>query len=149
MIFAWCLHHHVCLFPCWAPRESDIITIADSRSRWNDTYGHTTPERVFLAADDHAIRLWRSPLSLAFDRQASHLNAMPPRALGRCPLPFNSFWAQPGSSGVDMFLQPLTSWQAHVNFIYLAIPTVAWPRARLPPGHRFEICRRHPGPSGR
>ena len=122
LIFAWCLHHSVCLFPCWAPRTTDIISVADERSRWSDTYGQCTPERVFTAANQLALRLWASPLS--FDRQASHLNAMPPRSLGLPPLPFNSLWNQPGSSGVDMFLQPMQSWRSNINFIHPAAPTI-------------------------
>ena len=130
LIFAWCLRHSVCLFPCWAPRASDIISVADSRSRWSDTYGQQTPEGVFLAADRLAVRLWGAHLS--FDRQASHLNAMPPRSLGLRPLPFNSLWNQPGSSGVDMFLQPPASWMANINFIHPAVPTVGRVLSFLP-----------------
>ena len=48
---------------------------------------------------------------------------MPPAGIGR-RLPFNSLYWQPGSHGVDMFLQPASIWQAHINFIYPAAPTV-------------------------
>ena len=130
LIFAWCLRRSVCLFACWSPRASDIITVADARSRWSDTYGQSTPERVFLAAERAAIRLWGSAPS--FDRQASHINVMPPRSLGRHPLPFNSLWNQPGSDGVDMFLQPAASWQAHINFIHPAAPTTGRVLSFLP-----------------
>ena len=130
LIFAWCLRHSVCLFACWSPRASDVNTVADTRSRWSDTYGHSTPKLVFLAADRIATRLWAAPLS--FDRQASHLNVMPPRSLGRPPLPFNSLWNQPGSSGVDMFLQPVASWQGNINFIHPAAPTIGRVLSFLP-----------------
>ena len=93
LIFAWCLHHSVCLFPCWAPRTTDIISVADERSRWSDTYGQCTPERVFTAANQLALRLWASPLS--FDRQASHLNAMPPAHWGCRPSPSTLFGTNP------------------------------------------------------
>ena len=83
-----------------------------------------------MAADGIAVRLWGAHLS--FDRQASHLNAMPPRSLGLRPLPFNSLWNQPGSSGVDMFLQPPESWMANINFIHPAAPTVGRVLSSLP-----------------
>ena len=56
-IFVWCLTHNVSLFPCWAPRELAVITGADERSRWVDTYGQATPSRVFEQADRPALRI--------------------------------------------------------------------------------------------
>ena len=88
---------------------------ADKRSRWADKYDVRTPPSVFAAADRMARRLWGRGVS--FDRMASHLNAMPPPGMGKT-LPFNSFWSQPGSAGVDMFVQPLSSWAEHINFIH-------------------------------
>ena len=121
-IFAWCLYNHVQLLPCWAPRECDILVEADNRSRWRDVHGRSTPDRVFAEASRVAVSLWGRALS--FDRQASHLNVMPPRSWQRPPLPFNSLWHQPGSSGVDMFLQPPSSWRQHINFVHPATPTI-------------------------
>jgi len=120
-IFVWSLRHGVCVFPCWAPRASPVIEMADARSRWRDTYDSPTPKEVFLAADAMAVRLWGANLS--FDRQASHTNAMPPQGWGP-RLPYNALWNQPGCAGVDMFLQPLASWREHVNFIHPAMPTI-------------------------
>ena len=103
-IFVWCLRKSIVLFPCWSPRESEVISEADRRSRWRDVYGDRTPPRVFAAADRLAVRLWGRRLS--FDRQASHLNRMPPPGMGP-PLPYNALWNQPDCAGVDMFLQPM------------------------------------------
>ena len=79
-----------------------------------------TPPPVFLEADTLAQRFWGR--SISFDRQATHLNAMPPSSMG-ARLPFNSLWNQPGSSGVDMFVQPVQSWQENINFVHPAAPT--------------------------
>ena len=129
-IFIWCLNNAIFLMPCWAPRESGIIRGADARSRWNDKYGQRTPESVFIEANTLAWRLWDAYIS--FDRMASHLNAMPPASWGVKQLPFNSLWNQPGSSGVDMFVQPPESWQSHINFIHPAAPTVGRVLSFLP-----------------
>ena len=120
-IFVWCLRHGITLFPCWVPRESAIITEADTRSRVVDVYDQRTPRQVFARADQLARRYFGRPIS--FDRQASHLNAMPPAGMGP-RLPFNSMYWQPGSHGVDMFFQPRRCWLAHINFIHPATPTV-------------------------
>ena len=128
-IFVWCLHSGVTLAPCWVPRESSVIREADARSRWKDVHGQRTPPLVFAAAQDAALAAWGRPIS--FDRQASHLNAMPPEGWGP-RLPFNALWLQPGCYGVDMFLQPPSSWQRHVNFIHPAEPTIGRVLAFLP-----------------
>ena len=120
-IFMWCMRFGRLLLPCWAPRDTPIISESDARSRWVDTYDERTPTPVFIAADKLALNTWGKRIS--FDRQASHLNAMPPQELGY-RLPFNALWHQPNCSGVDMFLQPTSSWQAHINFIHPARPTV-------------------------
>ena len=118
----WCVRHGVTLIPCWVPRSSKLIQEADRLSRVRDVYGLRTPAAVFDLADELAVDTWGTRIS--FDRMASHLNAMPPsRSAPR--LPFNSRWMQPGSAGVDMFLQPLHSWRAHVNFIHPPEPMVA------------------------
>ena len=92
------------------------------RSRWSDTYGQVTPDGVFLAADQLAMRLRGS--GLTFDRQASHINVMPLKSWTGPSLPFISLWSQPGSDGVDMFLQSVSSWTTHINFIHPATPTI-------------------------
>ena len=120
-IFIWCLNHGIFLMPCWAPRESDIIRGADTRSRWKDKYGQRTPESVFIEANTLAWRLWDRFIS--FDRQASHLNAMPPLGMGD-HLPYNALWHQPGCYGVDMFLQDARSYAKHINFIHPASTTI-------------------------
>ena len=118
-IFMWALHAGKIVFPCWVPRSSALIEEADRRSRWADVYGQLTPPEVFWTANELAVQLWGSPIS--FDRQASHINVMPPGP--RVKLPFNARWHQPGCADVDMFLQPRSSWAAHVNFIHPAAPT--------------------------
>lgn len=128
-LFMWCMQFGKLLMICWAPRDTAVISESDARSRWVDTYDERTPTPVFLAANEMALRTWGKGVS--FDRQASHLNAMPPHELGY-KLPFNAQWNQPGCSGVDMFLQPASSWQAHVNFIHPAAPTVGRLLAFLP-----------------
>ena len=102
-------------------RQSHIIQRADALSRIRDIYDTATPPEVFLAADNAALNAWGRRLS--FDRQASHLNVMPPPGLGP-KLRFNSLWLQPGSSGVDMFLQPRACWRREINFIHPARPTI-------------------------
>ena len=128
-IFMWCMHTGRLLLPCWAPRDSAIISEADARSRWIDVYDERTPTPVFLVANDMAFRAWGRHIS--FDRQASHLNAMPPPGMGP-QLPFNAQWHQPGCSGVDMFIQPFSSWQRHINFVHPAAPTVGRVLSFLP-----------------
>ena len=120
-IFAWSMRRGVVVVTCWSPRSSALIDEADRRSRWVDPHDSRTPVNVFRAANDLALSTWGRPIS--FDRQASHLNAMPPRGLGP-RLPFNSLWHQPGSHGVDMFLQPASSWQRHINFVHPSRPTI-------------------------
>ena len=121
-IFAWCMWNHVQLLPCWAPRDCRILAEADARSRWRDVHGQLTPTLVFAEASRVAVSIWGRTLS--FDRQASHLNVIPPRSWHRPPLPFNSLCHQPGSAGVDIFLQPASSWQRHINFVHPASPTI-------------------------
>ena len=121
-IFVVCLWHNITLIPCWMPRSHAVIQEADRLSRIRDVYGDRTPAPVFAVAQQLAIETWGLPIS--FDRQASHLNVMPPEGQGPA-LPFNSRWLQPGSAGVDMFLQPLASWARHINFIHPAAPTLA------------------------
>ena len=87
-----------------------------------DIHDKRTPPTVFTRANTLAVQFFGRPLS--FDRQASHLNAMPPPGMGP-QLPFNSMFWQPGTRGVDMFLQPRQSWVDHVNFIHPAAPTVS------------------------
>ena len=118
-IFIWCLRRGVVLFPVWVPRTSRLIDSADQRSRWVDTYDDRSPPEVFWTANELALRVWG--LELSFDRQASHLNVMPPGAAKK--LPFNALWQQPGCQGVDMFAQPRESWRSHINFIHPARPT--------------------------
>ena len=133
-IFVWSLNTGIAVFPCWIPRTTSVIKEADNRSRWRDHHGDRTPRAVFTQADDMAVRLWGRRIS--FDRQATHLNAMPPPGMGH-KLPFNALWHQPGCAGVDMFVQPLTSWRSHINFIHPALPTVARVLTFLP-----ETCAR-------
>ena len=128
-IFVWSMRRGVVVMPCWSPRSSTIIAEADRRSRWRDPHDSATPPEVFRAANNIAVSTWGRPIS--FDRQASHLNVMPPPGMGPS-LPFNSLWHQPGSHGVDMFLQPRWSWQSHINFIHPARPTVGRVLAFLP-----------------
>ena len=120
-ILVWCLQRGITLFPCWVPRDSTIISEADARSRIIDTQDQRTPPKVFARANELSRLYFGHPIS--FDRQASHLNAMPPPGMGP-RLPFNSMYWQPGCQGVDMFLQPRRSWLAHVNFVHPATPTV-------------------------
>ena len=56
---------------------------------------------------------------------------MPPPDLGS-RLPFNSLFVQPGSHGVDMFLQPRASWQRELNFIHPPAPAIGRVLAFLP-----------------
>ena len=65
-----------------------------------------------------ALSLWGRPLS--FDRAASNHSAI---AVYGKRLPFNSFYAQPGADGTDMFLQ-LHSWPWHVNYVHPPAPTL-------------------------
>ena len=127
-IFMWALCARKVVFPCWVLRSSNLIEEADRRSRWSDTYGQQTPPAVFWTANELALQLWGSPIS--FDRQASHTNVMPPGP--RTKLPFNARWHQPGCAGVDMFLQPRSSWTRHVNFVHPAAPTAGRVFAFLP-----------------
>ena len=120
-IFVWCVNHGVTLFPCWVPRSAKAIAKADEWSRIRDYYGLQTPANVFAEADRLARVQWGAPLS--FDRMATHLNAMPPRGWGP-QLPFNSLFVQPGSHGVDMFLQPRSSWQRELNFVHPPEPAI-------------------------
>ena len=120
-IFLWCARSGSSIFPCWVPRSSHVIQRADALSRIRDTYDATTPPQVFLAANKAAVDTWGRGLS--FDRQASHLNVMSPPGLGP-KLRFNSLWLQPGSAGVDMFLQPRACWRREINFIHPARPTI-------------------------
>ena len=127
-IFIWCLRRRVVLFPCWVPRTSRLIDAADQRSRWIDTYDDRSPPEVFWTANELSLRVWGDELS--FDRQASHLNVMPPGSSRS--LPFNALWQQPGCQGVDMFAQPRESWQRHLNFIHPARPTTGRVLSFLP-----------------
>ena len=120
-LFVLCLRHGITLIPCWMPRSHPVIQEADRLSRIRDVYGARTPAPVFARAQHLALVHWGTPIS--FDRQASHINVMPPPGWGP-PLPFHSRWLQPGSHGVDMFLQPRRSWMQHVNFIHPAEPTL-------------------------
>ena len=119
-IFLWSLARGTIVVPVWVPRTTQVIDEADRMSRWSDVFDRRTPPNVFVAANDLARECFGRPIS--FDRQASHLNVMPPRGMGP-KLPFNSLWYQPGSHGVDMFNQPARSWLANVNFIHPAEPT--------------------------
>ena len=67
-----------------------------------------TPAAVILHANSVATSIWGRPLT--FDRAASANNAIP-------GLPFNSLWPQPGSAGVNLFLQK--DWHAHINFVHV------------------------------
>lgn len=120
-IFVHCLVHDIVISPCWSPRSHRLIREADRRSRWSDRHDRRTPPRAFAIADSRARALWGR--GITFDRQASHLNAMPPPEQGPT-LPFNSLWLQPGSAGVDMFLQPPESWLSNINYVFPAGPTV-------------------------
>ena len=119
-IFLLALRRGLVIFPCWLPREHAVMREADRRSRWVDPHPHRTPAEVFVVANNMAVRHFGRGVS--FDRQATHMNVMPPPGMGP-PLPFNARWHQPGCAGVDMFLQPVASWRAHVNYIYPAAPT--------------------------
>ena len=119
-IFLWGLAHGTIVMPVWTPRTAQVIQDADAVSRWSDVFDHRTPKRVFAAANAMAHECFGLPVT--FDRQASHLNVMPPDGMGP-KLPFNSLWYQPGSHGIDMFNQPARSWHRHVNFIHPAEPT--------------------------
>ena len=55
---------------------------------------------------------------------ASHLNAMPPPPGMGDPLSFNALWDQPGCWGVDMFLQPESSFSFHINFVHPPEPMI-------------------------
>ena len=120
-IFLWTVANRSIICICWVSRNEPILVAADSRSRWSDTHGDATPAAVFAFASALAQRLWGRPLSI--DRMASHMNVMPPPGMGK-KLPFNSKWAQPGTHGVDMFVQPPKSWRDHINFIHPARPAV-------------------------
>ena len=104
-------------------------------SPWSQprSLGQSTPERAFLAADWVAVHLWGSGLS--FDRQASHLNAMPPRSLGRPPCRLTPSGTSPGcrgstcSSGLPILGKPTST-------SYTLPPlssAVSSPSSRLPP----------------
>ena len=119
-IFLWSMERETMVFPCWTPRSFDALVRADELSRIRDRFDVRTPPLVFEAADEMARRIWGSPIS--FDRQTSHLNAMPPIGMGD-RLPYNTLWHQPGCYGVDMFLQDARSYARHINFIHPAEPT--------------------------
>ena len=120
-IFTWCMLTGTSVFPCWVPRDAHVLVTADALSRVRDVYGDVTPAPVFAEANRAARRTWGRDLS--FDRQATHLNVIPPSGMG-AKLKFNSLWLQPGSAGVDMFIQPRASWQSEINFIHPAAPTI-------------------------
>ena len=120
-IFLWAMERGATVFPCWTPRTFEALVKADELSRVRDEFDVRTPPTVYRAANNMAVRLWGRGLS--FDRQASHLNAMPPPGLGD-QLPYNSLWHQPGCHGVDMFLQDAWSYAKHINFVHPAAPTV-------------------------
>ena len=105
-------------FVVWLPRTHAIIKEADRRSRLQVPHDDRSPRSVVAAANRMALTLWGTPLS--FDRAASNHSAI---TVHGKQLPFNSFYAQPGASGTDMFLQ-LHSWPWHVNFVYPPAPTL-------------------------
>jgi hypothetical protein len=117
-IFYWCLRHGKLCWPVWLPRTHALIKEADRRSRLAVPHDQRSPAAVVATANSLAISLWGRPIS--FDRAASHRSAV--KLNGR-RLPFNSYYAQPGSAGVDMFMQHV-SWARHVNYVYPPAPAM-------------------------
>ena len=117
-IFYWCIRNRKLCWPVWLPRTHALIQEADRRSRLRVPHDDKSPTSVVVAANRMAWSLWRRPLS--FDRAASNLTAI--SVSGR-RLPFNSYYEQPGSNGVDMFMQR-HSWPEHINYVYPPLPTL-------------------------
>ena len=128
-IFEWCIQHSAVLAVCWVPRSAPILKEADARSRWRDVHDQRTPTNVVAAADRLATQLWSRPLS--FDRMATNLNAVVSPST-RVRLPFNSRWLQPGSSGVNVFVQPPSEWAQHINFLHPPTPMIGRVLSFLP-----------------
>jgi hypothetical protein len=110
-IFRKCMRIGRVLHPVWQRRTTKIVRIADLGSRVVDHCNFHLPMHLFWKANAVARSLWGR--GFQFDRFASFDTVMPIDC--RRKLPYNSYYAQPFSSGKCALTQQWGNW---VNWVH-------------------------------